>query len=279
MNKLKAKKMKQLTTICIFLLFLIGCACFKTNIWSAGQHNITRERFINNVNNSVVTLVKEDGDSLRPYCAGVWIGKNIILTAFHCAESGAKTVTEEFMSELFGVGLDEEALIGRTVEFVTYRDLSNKHKSLETDITISHTAKLVAGTRETDLALLITTESYDQANYHIADMTVLPPKPGMHTVIVGHSSGMLYTYSEGVVAGIRILETVKGNTPTKVIQISGEVWFGNSGGGAFDNSGNLLGICSFLIPSTGGHISFFIHRDVIKDFLYETMNKGIIDQI
>jgi S1-C subfamily serine protease len=52
----------------------------------------------------------------------------------------------------------------------------------------------------------------------------------------------------------------------KVVQISAPIWIGNSGGGAFNSDGHLIGLSSW-ITLRAPSVAFFIHRDEIKNFL------------
>jgi S1-C subfamily serine protease len=56
----------------------------------------------------------------------------------------------------------------------------------------------------------------------------------------------------------------------KIIQISAPVWLGNSGGGAFDEDGRLIGICSW-ISKNGPQLTFFVHRDAINKFIVDNV--------
>ena len=64
---------------------------------------------------------------------------------------------------------------------------------------------------------------------------------------------------------------MNGSVPiyTKTLQISSPAWRGNSGGGAFDADGKLIGISSW-VSARGPMLGFFIHRDEIEKFLKES---------
>jgi S1-C subfamily serine protease len=49
------------------------------------------------------------------------------------------------------------------------------------------------------------------------------------------------------------------------MQVSAPVWFGNSGGGAFNDEGEIVGIASFIMK--GPSLGFFIPVDSIRPFL------------
>jgi len=86
------------------------------------------------------------------------------------------------------------------------------------------------------------------------------PALGEHVYSVGHPKGMYWTFAEGTVSAYRE-NTVIG----EAVQVNATVWYGNSGGGVFDSSGNLVGICSRLtrVPM----MNYFVHLDSVKRML------------
>lgn len=178
-----------------------------------------------------VALLKplEDG-TLMPYCTGVWVGEDKILTAGHC-------VTEEMI--VYGVKDDEDEAIGR-VSYVV---------DVEEDL---------------DLALLVSDPR--STPKHPTAVLADDVWDGQHVNIVGHTTGLWWSYMEGVVSSTRSNITNGGKKLPKSLQISSPAWFGNSGGGAFDDDGRLLGISSW-ISRRAPLMSFFIHRGEIARFL------------
>jgi S1-C subfamily serine protease len=89
---------------------------------------------------------------------------------------------------------------------------------------------------------------------------------GDHVEIVGHPHGFVWSYVEGCVSSV--LSSVPGApTSGKVLQIEGAVSHGNSGGGAFNDAGRLVGVASFMVENLNG-TGFFVHRDTVRDFLH-----------
>jgi serine protease Do len=64
---------------------------------------------------------------------------------------------------------------------------------------------------------------------------------GEKVFTIGNPSGLVATLSEGIVSGLRIQRGVR------YVQTSAPISPGSSGGGLFDERGNLLGITSFKI--------------------------------
>jgi serine protease Do len=62
---------------------------------------------------------------------------------------------------------------------------------------------------------------------------------------IGSPKGMVNTLSDGLVSGLR-----KSEDETEYIQITAPVSEGSSGGGVFDDRGNLIGIITFTIPNS-----------------------------
>jgi len=218
----------------VAVLTMLGCATGKnTPVRSPSalhQH----------IGESTVALVaiSEDGD-VHVYCTGIWIGKDEILTAGHCVarEEGADPVDRKIyyvvQKEVHEVGEDPAAL---------------------------HLAKVTAFDEDHDLALIKADKRGVPGLHEVASLAEEMPGIGEHIFVVGHPRGAYWSYTEGTVAAYRE-ESVIG----KVVQFNGTVWYGNSGGGVFDDSGNLLGVCSRLtrIPN----MSLFVHLDSVKKFV------------
>lgn len=91
--------------------------------------------------------------------------------------------------------------------------------------------------------------------------------------MVGHVTGMYYSYSHGYVAAYRPTMPVSfaGETQGPFIQVSIPLWHGNSGGGCFNDYGELIGIADFvalLVPDVG----FLIPTDTVKWFIYQVQH-------
>jgi serine protease Do len=89
---------------------------------------------------------------------------------------------------------------------------------------------------------------------------------GDHLKLVVHVKGMYWSYLEGTVAAIR--PTFK-YMPTKgpFIQVTSALNQGGSGGAAFNENGEMVGIASFVSTSAPG-VGFLIHIDTVKNFLH-----------
>ncbi len=90
---------------------------------------------------------------------------------------------------------------------------------------------------------------------------------GQKVIAIGSPQGFANTVSEGIISGIREFET-----GTKVIQTTAPVSPGSSGGGLFNDQGQLVGITSFLYTK-GQNLNFAYPVDYILPLLGKTEPK------
>ncbi len=90
---------------------------------------------------------------------------------------------------------------------------------------------------------------------------------GQKVIAIGSPQGLANTVSEGIISGIREFET-----GTKVIQTTAPVSPGSSGGGLFNDQGQLVGITSFLYTE-GQNLNFAFPTDYILPLLVKTETK------
>lgn len=178
-------------------------------------------------------------EKVRPFCSGVWIASDWILTAKHCTMTTNVETDEEDedTDEAFTTQQD----YGVFKATVAYRDT------------------------EHDLALLHTNFAPTHTWANVANRS---PAQGDSVHVVGHPVGFWWTYLTGIVAGYREHSSrFEGTGVSKgpYIQLQVPIFQGSSGGGAFDAQGRLVGICSFItsLPGEG----FFVPVESIKPFL------------
>lgn len=228
------------------LSFLVGGCCVSMSDGpSQGTIDVESERplqkkvFVNRLMQSTIAIMSEDTVVRLPICSGVWISKDLILTAAHCVESENERLVFTYS----------------TMEGYSTGDYGK--------------ATLVGIDEKIDLALLLAPGSADHPITSISSELLAP---GDEVNIVGHPVGYDWTYSLGHISAIRKNQSGPIGKIEKIIQISAPMWMGNSGGGAFDSDGNLLGICSWISKS-GPNLSFFIHKDVIQEFLLKHLSR------
>lgn len=221
----------------LLLFTLFGCrplpALTETSAESAEDKSVALVHYVDADGEDVPHLLATE---MKPYCTGVWVGQNQILTAAHCVAGLAKPE-----------GTDP-----------TGRPLKYSRKD-EVVLRLSHDAFVEKFDDKHDLALVRTGLS---GLHEIAHLELGEIHDGDEVHIVGQTLGLWFSYCHGFIASTREAE----DDSPKVFQISAPVWFGNSGGGAFDADGRLVGIASY-IRRNGPELAFFVHRDVIKEFL------------
>lgn len=240
----------------LFMLVIGAGCCTHTMPHPVSSIEGQKVNIVNHIENATVALVIGPSGERGPYCSGVWIDNEHILTAAHC--------TEVLGRMLFDV--EEEAdynAVGDPVIFINNSDLENGELPKDT-AWVGIVSKV---DKKHDLALI---ESLKPTSTHtIVNISDEDIRPGMTVNTMGHPVGMFWTYIQGMVSATRRLQgPVLGTEQieAKVLQVSAPVWMGNSGGGAFNSEGELIGICSW-VTLRGPNISFFIHRDEIKKFL------------
>src|SRR3990167_148624 len=242
--------MKRLlmTLALVFLVTLVTCcsAC-------GGQRRESRSVVISDIRRETVALMTIDSDGDHaPTCTGVWVGPTTIVTAHHCVEFlWEKSVIEGNLGDI-------RPLVGMEVMYTTEDNVVGMYKVP----TAEFVSTVLDADPDSDLALL-TTAGHDSPEHPFAVLAKRDVMQGDPVHIVGHVIGVYWTYTTGIVAGVRpdkwLYQT---SVSGPLVQISSPTFFGNSGGGAFNEEGELVGICSFLTRAP--HTAYFVHRDSVE---------------
>lgn len=209
---------------------------------------------IKHMGGSTVALVYSTQDEVHVYCTGVWVGDNAILTAAHCVKGVAKMIARDHDDE-FDADLD---LAGTPIHYTTELGVEGVGK----EPSVIYLAKATYVDADTDLALV---EAVGKATpgHDTAELANVSPGVGERVHIVGMPAGLYWSFIDGTVAAYRtdLFEDKAGT----YMQVSAPIYFGNSGGGVFDEDGKLVGIASFMMraPCTG----FFVHLNTINKML------------
>jgi hypothetical protein len=246
---------------------------------------LSTQQMVSHEGNSTVALVYNNDDNtdskvsdVRPICTAVWLDDTHILTAFHCAkgiqedlqakqdEKDKKAAVCEGFAALFHL-CDPDGPVKHTVvglqgmpmHYVTWKE----SEGMGHEPTGIHLSKLVGWDKDHDLALL---EAQGRLIPAHENAKVAEAVPGMGEPIhaCGHPKGLYWTFLEGTVAGY--LESVPHDEKLgPALQVQVPIYFGNSGGGAFNEYGELVGIADFLmrVPSEG----FYVPVVTIRQFL------------
>ena len=227
----------------ISLILSLTC-CVKASLNIASPDTAA----VSHLENSTVALVRQGrfGDYYT-YCSGVWVSDYYIVTARHCvADDDTDEVTK-----------------GEKISYTTFQMFNNEVPSEGPSKRL--TAVVIADSETSDLALL---KSEDDTYHQIAGVNPMEPiQVGSPVAIMGHTSGLEYTYMTGIISQVRVIDLRPlRKFHMKMLHVTSLAWHGNSGGGVYDEHGHLIGICSFLMRSTPG-MSFFIHRDEVVKLL------------
>ena len=122
-----------------------------------------------------------------------------------------------------------------------------------------HIAIVVKKSENVDLVLLKTLDKADGHGY--AEIYLGDIRVGDDVEIMGHPAGMMFSYLIGNVSAKR---EVRG---ARMLRISMNGYFGNSGGGAFKD-GKLVGICS--LKKNDVNMFFFLGKEEIMEFLQKS---------
>lgn len=227
------------------LSFLVGCCTggvLQEKLPQPSSHSQKLSKVdIEKLRQSTVAIVSNTLGIIIPNCSGVWIDADLILTAAHCVDD-----------------LENPFALISTVE--------------DFEKGTCRPGNVIASNNESDLAL-IRLEHKDIPEHPITRIAEKNIFVGDTVHIIGHPVGFTWTYSNGFVSAIRENMTGPGDKNfKKSVQISAPIWMGNSGGGAFDSEGKLVGISSW-VSKAGPHLSFFVHADVIENFITQELAK------
>lgn len=166
-------------------------------------------------------------DKDMAYCAGTWVASDRILTARHCVEDDDVIATSVHVRDYDGSKFD--AIVKKVG-------------------------------KDADLALLIAPHEHAWAPVAVTW------HQGEELTIVGHPNHAEWTWMRGWVSRWTKHDSIAGDGTMDMLQVQAPIWYGNSGGGAFDASGALVGVCSMRstqVPDLG----LFVAPEEIHAFL------------
>lgn len=218
--------MKLLVLVLALVMAMLSTCCIPSSLTP------TVDPVIDLTEKTVAVVRVDDDGEVQPCCSGVWVAGFAILTADHC--------------------FDESAL-GSDVPYLVNRDFADSKPR-------TRKAVLYARDKDADLALLF---AFDRPDHPIARVanSVVQGQPARE---MGHPIGLWYSYSVGNVAAIR-WATFEGQTRLWV-QATTPTSQGSSGGGLFNDRGELIGITD-AVYKDGQNLNLFVHPIYLRDFL------------
>lgn len=208
------------------------------------------------ISSQTIALVDrdEDGD-VSPYCTGVWVSEDLILTAHHCVLSQANKQAHK----------DDDDEGTKVVGVKIYYIVESEVTGLFEEPTTLHRSTVIADDKKHDLALVKATGK-TIPKHEVAVLAKESPKVGERVYITGHVQGLYWTFIEGLVSSKRSHLPKASGKVGAFMQVSAPVFFSNSGGGAFNDRGELVGIASMIFRSTPS-CAFYIPVKSIRRFI------------
>ena len=187
-----------------------------------------------------VALVRATDEGVSAYCSGVWVADDAFVTANHCVE---------------------ESTLGDDVLFATRDDVS----ALEGDKAAAvRFGKLEAIDAGHDIALVRVTLAPAHPVAHVASRQ---PYVGEDVQTMGHPYGLWWSYSRGTVAALRVMAPFDDDS-FWYVQSTAAASPGNSGGGLFDEAGDLVGLCRATVVARGAeNLNLYVHAMYVSRFL------------
>lgn len=207
-------------------------------------------------------------------CSGTLISasKGLILTNYHCVERKVTVIERE-------VSMPDGVVVRR--KFRKYEDVPVEQKQYDGFINTgssSYIAEIVAEAKTKDLAVL----KLKGKTLHNFSSPMIPEgqlvQRGERVYTVGNPLGNDATLVEGIISNANRAFDFPWTDGARlpVLQISGGIAGGNSGGALYNAQGFLIGV-----PAAGyahaTHIGFAIPMQVIKPFLREFCLASVFD--
>lgn len=279
-----------LTLPLVLFIFGLTSCCSLLHGGKLTSGKLDTPQLVSHEGKSTVALVSNDASNTddkvsdtRVYCSAVWVDDKYILTAHHCVKSEQVRAQEEqdereknspngtcgVIQTILGL-CDPNAstphkvikLEGLPIHYI----VQNEVMGIGKEPSAQHLGKVVGWDDKKDLALV---EAIGEAIpvHEVAKLADKTPGLAEPVHICGHTKGFYWTFLEGTVAGYRDSIPHIDSKSGPFMQVEAPVYFGNSGGGAFDDYGNLVGIADFLLKMPGQ--AFFVHLDSLHHFLDE----------
>lgn len=223
-------------------------------------------------------VLKYEDPVLKPYCAGVWITKDAFVTAAHCVDDIGEPIERQTLRQKMGtaiwkgLGFPPWNPIGQETIYSAFGDISD---SEVVKLRVTHPCRIMSYDAEHDLAWIqALPDSVDPIPEHLTVKIAETARIGEDIDIMGHTTGLWWSYTRGWIGAVRPNYDIDSDDekPADLIQVSANIWHGNSGGGAFNQRGELLGIVSEVrrvVNGAGVGIGWVIPYFQVKQHLKE----------
>lgn len=235
------RRMKNLLLLFLSLFLVLGCSSsVSVQTKAVADHN---KQLVAHLDDSTVAIMMRRDFLMKVMCTGVWIGPRTILTARHCVDE-----------------------MGQLAFYRTYSDFADDNTMHEIYL-LANTGLVKATDEHDDLALITSVDTPPKHSFVTIAKGDVYPSQKLH--IIGNGGRLVFSYMPGYVSRI-----VKSDFPFhkthRVIQVCAPVWYGDSGGGAFNTDGELVGISSFITDTPT--VGFLVNTDEIRAFVKDNEN-------
>ena len=273
--EIKIKKKEKFVTKKVFVVTLIVAMIFSAVIGAGGfalTQSIWGGSSTKNINANNYSLTKATGSELS---IQEIVAKNENSVVAITTESvSTDTWARQYVTEGAGSGVvySEDGYI-----------ITNNHVidgASTINVTLhdgkSYEASLVAADSQSDVAVLkIDASGLTPVSFGDSDALSV----GDLAIVIGNPLGTLAgTASDGIVSGLEREITLVGKTMT-LLQVSASVNPGNSGGGVFDQEGNLIGLV--VAKSSGSDVEglgFAIPSNTVKSVVESLIKDGYVSR-
>ncbi len=202
-------------------------------------------------------------------CSGTLISPTHILTNYHCIDGDVEAVEREVT--------DKDGFV-KKVKQRRYRDVTleqHQYDGFARTGTASYVSEIVAEDQKRDLALLKVKSKLPNSMFSKLGGDVLR---GELTYAVGNPAGQYATVVAGIVSSVNRTFEFPWTQGEKLamIQFSGGLYGGNSGGALYNDKGELVGVPAAGFPAAT-FIGLAIPVSVVKSFIKDNCLASIYD--
>lgn len=202
---------------------------------------------------SVALIVEKDDGSYHSYCSGSWVGERGILTAYHCIDALA-----DHMST------DEKTV--KPADVKVHYIVEGEVMGVGEEPSGLHLAAVSVLDEKHDLALLKAVGNAVPAHDAIV-LSKMAPEVGDRVFSMGTPRGLYWTLTDGIVSAYRDdLKGIGDDNEGPFMQVSVQINSGNSGGGVYNEWGELVGVADGTLRNAEG-LHFCISLSRIREFV------------